>query len=59
MDKNSNIGYPGSSEEIEAFVKLLKASAKHMDEKQFAAVKEYLEKNVPKPASAPAPAAKK
>jgi len=59
MDKNSNIGYPGSSEEIEAFVKLLKASAKHMDEKQFVAVKEYLEKNAPKPASAPAPAAKK
>ncbi|MCX6170828.1 MAG: thioredoxin family protein [Ignavibacteriales bacterium] len=54
-DNNSNLGYPGSNEEIDAFGKLLKLSAKHMSEKQFAAVKEYLQKNAPKPAPAPAP----
>lgn len=48
MPKNMNIGYPGSAEEIEAFGKLLKMSAKKMDEKQLETILEYLKKNAPK-----------
>ncbi|MCL4547739.1 MAG: thioredoxin family protein [Bacteroidetes bacterium] len=51
MPENQNIGYPGSEEEIQAFGKLLKISAKHMNEEQFASVLDYLRKNAPKPAS--------
>ena len=51
MPENQNIGYPGSEEEIQAFGKLLKISAKHMSDEQFASVLDYLRKNAPKPAS--------
>lgn len=46
--QNPNIGYPGSAEEIEAFGKLLKVSAKKMSEDQFTVVIDYLKKNAPK-----------
>lgn len=51
MDKESNIGYPGSAEEIEAFGKLLKSSANKLSEEQFATIIEYLKANAPKPRS--------
>jgi thioredoxin-related protein len=48
MPQNQNIGYPGSKEEIEAFVNLLKKSSSSITEKELAAVSEYLLKNAPK-----------
>jgi len=48
MSKNSNIGYPGSSEEIDAFVKIVKKSAKHISKKDISTIKEYLKTNAPK-----------
>ncbi len=50
MPKDQNIGYPGSEEEIQAFGKLLKTSAKHLSDEQFATVIDYFKKNAPKPA---------
>ena len=55
MDKNSNIGYPGSDEEIAAFGKLLKVSAKHLSNENYSVIINYLKKNAPK--STPAPTA--
>jgi len=49
MDKESNIGYPGSEEEIETFGKLLKSSAKNLSDEQFTAIVDYLKANAPKP----------
>ena len=48
MEGNSNIGYPGAIEEIVAFGKLVKSSAKNMNEKQLQIITEYLKKNAPK-----------
>ena len=48
MDKNSNIGYPGSDEEIEAFASLLKLSAGNMNGKDLLTITDYLKKNAPK-----------
>ena len=50
--QNPNIGYPGSAEEIEAFGKLLKASAKNLSDEKFAMIIDYLKKNAPKPTAA-------
>jgi thioredoxin-related protein len=47
MPKNQNIGYPGSKEEIAAFIKLLKQTAPHMTDKQRTVISKYLEKNAP------------
>jgi thioredoxin-related protein len=47
MPENQNIGYPGSKEEIAAFIKLLKLSAPHMTDEQRTVISEYLEKNAP------------
>ena len=47
MPKNQNIGYPGSKEEIAAFIKLLKQTALHMTDKQRTVISKYLEKNAP------------
>ena len=49
MDKESNIGYPGSEEEIETFGKLLKSSAKNLSDEQFTTIVDYLKANAPKP----------
>jgi len=57
--KNMNIGYPGSPEEIDAFGKILKATAKHLDDEQFTTVIEYLKKNAPAPTPLPAALPKK
>lgn len=48
MAKNSNIGYPGSAEEIEAFGKMLKASSTKLDDKQLETILEYFRKNAPR-----------
>jgi thioredoxin-related protein len=48
MPENSNIGYPGTPEEIEAFVKLVNKSAKHICEKDISIITEYLKANAPK-----------
>jgi thioredoxin-related protein len=48
MPKNSNIGYPGSSEEIDAFIKIVKKSAKNMGKKEISTTTEYLKANAPK-----------
>jgi thioredoxin-related protein len=47
MRNNQNIGYPGSKEEITAFIKLLEQTAPHMTEKQCKVITKYLEKNAP------------
>lgn len=49
--KNPNIGYPGSPEEIEAFGKLLKVSAKNLSDEKFNMIIDYLKKNAPAPVS--------
>lgn len=48
MPENSNIGYPGAPEEIAAFVKIVKKSAKHLSEENVAAITKYLTDNAPK-----------
>ncbi|MFH0989124.1 MAG: thioredoxin family protein [bacterium] len=48
MPKDQNIGYPGSVEEIEAFIKLLKTSSPKMSEQQVTAIADYFKKNAPK-----------
>jgi thioredoxin-related protein len=47
MPENQNIGYPGSKEEITAFIKILKQTALHMTDKQCKVISDYLEKNAP------------
>lgn len=49
MEKNGNIGYPGTLEEIQAFMKLLKTGAPNMSENDYNAIFIYLKKNAPKP----------
>lgn len=48
MPDKSNIGYPGSKEEIEIFGKVLKSASKKITDKQIAEIKDYLTKNAPK-----------
>lgn len=48
MPGNENIGYPGSSEEIEAFGKLLKSNSQKMTDEQLKIVIEYFKQNAPK-----------
>ena len=47
MPKGQNIGYPGSKEEISAFVKLLKKTAPHMTGQQRGVIQRYLEHHAP------------
>jgi thioredoxin-related protein len=47
MPKNQNFGYPGSKEEIAAFIKLLKKTAPHMTDRQRTMISKYLKKNAP------------
>jgi thioredoxin-related protein len=49
MDKETNIGYPGSEEEIAAFGKLLKLSSAKLSDEQLSKITEYLKTNAPKP----------
>ena len=49
IPKNSNIGYPAAPEEIEAFVGIVKKSAKHLTEIDIAAITKYFKDNAPKP----------
>lgn len=49
MDKESNIGYPGSEEEIAAFANLLKKSSEKLSEEQLGKIVDYLKANAPKP----------
>jgi thioredoxin-related protein len=48
MPKKQNIGYPGSKEEIAAFVKLLKKTAPHLTGKQRGLIQNYFELHAPK-----------
>ncbi len=47
MPKNQNIGYPGSKEEIAAFIKLLKKTAPLITDKQLVVISSYFKKNAP------------
>lgn len=59
MPENQNIGYPGNEEEIAAFGRILKASAKHLSNENYSAIIDYLKKNAPKPTPTPAAVPKK
>ncbi len=48
MPEHQNIGYPGSKEEIAAFVLLLKNNAPRMTAEQIAQVTTYFEQHAPK-----------
>ena len=48
MPKNQNIGYPGSKEEITAFVKLLQDTSPRMTNKQLNVVRNNFELHAPK-----------
>jgi hypothetical protein len=48
MPKKQNIGYPGSKEEITAFVKLLQKTAPHMTSKQCDVIQKYFELHAPR-----------
>ncbi len=48
MPKNQNIGYPGSKEEITAFIMLLKQTAPRMTDKERNRILKCLENNAPK-----------
>jgi len=47
MPKNQNIGYPGSKEEIAAFIKLLKKTSFQMTDKERNKISKYLKNNAP------------
>jgi thioredoxin-related protein len=47
MPQKQNIGYPGSKEEIAAFVSLLKETAPHMTDKQRDVIQSYFELHAP------------
>jgi thioredoxin-related protein len=47
MPKSQNIGYPGSKEEIAAFVKLLKKTSPRITDKQCNVIQSYLELHAP------------
>lgn len=49
MPKNQNIGYPGSPEEIEAFMTLLKRAAPKLSAPDAETMNAYLKENAPKP----------
>lgn len=49
MPKDSNIGYPGSLEEINAFMKILKTGAPNINDDDYNTLFTYLKKNAPKP----------
>ena len=48
MSKNENIGYPGSTDEINAFMKLIKKAAPRMTRKEESIIVDCLQKNAPK-----------
>jgi hypothetical protein len=47
MPRKQNIGYPGSQEEITAWIKLLKKTAPHMTSKQRDRIRYYFELRAP------------
>jgi thiol:disulfide interchange protein len=48
MPKGANIGYPGSPEEIDAFMGLIQKTAPHWSTEDQSKLKTYLEENAPK-----------
>lgn len=48
MEKDGNIGYPGSEDEIAAFMKIIKIGAPKMTDEHFNAIKDHFKKNAPK-----------
>lgn len=51
MPKDANIGYPGSPEEIETFMGLIKKTAPHWSDANQKKLHDYLVANAPKPAA--------
>ena len=51
LNGKDNIGYPGSSEEIAAFMSIVKKSAKHLTNTDTETIEKYLKDNAPKPRS--------
>ena len=49
MQGNSNIGYPGTAEEIAAFVKVLRTAAPKMTDAEADTISSYFKANAPKP----------
>jgi thiol-disulfide isomerase/thioredoxin len=47
LPKKQNIGYPGSKEEIAAFIKLIRKTAPKITKKQINAISKYLNRNAP------------
>ncbi|RPI03934.1 MAG: thioredoxin family protein [Ignavibacteriae bacterium] len=47
MPREQNIGYPGTKEEISAFITLLKKTAPHLTRKQCSVVQKYFEQHAP------------
>ena len=48
MPDGSNIGFPGTREEVEAFGRLLERTAPRLDTAQRASIVEYLMRRIPK-----------
>jgi thioredoxin-related protein len=49
MPKNMNIGFPGTSEELDAFKSLLKKTSKKITDDQFNLIIDTIKKNLPPP----------
>ena len=49
MPDNSNLGFPGSNEELEAFKSILKKSAKNISDADYSVIVETIKKNLPPP----------
>lgn len=48
MPGDQNIGYPGSNEEIAAFIKLLRKTALHLSNDQCTIIADHLKRNAPR-----------
>jgi DNA-directed RNA polymerase subunit F len=49
MPKNMNIGFPGTSEELDAFKSLLNKTSKKITDDQFNLIIDTIKKNLPPP----------
>jgi thioredoxin-related protein len=49
MPDSSNIGFPGSAEELEAFISILKKTSKSISESEFDLIVDTIKKNLPPP----------
>ena len=49
MPQDSNLGFPGSDEELEAFKSLLKKTSKNISDADYSIIVETIKKNLPPP----------